>query len=37
MKQILLSYGGGGEETQKLIKKLFFKYFSNPILEKMED
>ncbi|RUM57260.1 MAG: hydrogenase expression/formation protein HypE [Persephonella sp.] len=37
MKQILLSHGGGGEETQKLIKKLFFKYFSNPILEKMED
>jgi len=37
MKQILLSHGGGGEETQKLIKDLFFKYFSNPILEKMED
>lgn len=37
MKEILLSYGGGGEETQKLIKDLFFKYFSNPILEKMED
>ena len=37
MKQILLSHGGGGEETQKLIKELFFKYFSNPILEKMED
>jgi len=37
MKQILLSHGGGGEETQRLIKDLFFKYFSNPILEKMED
>ena len=37
MKQILSSHGGGGEETQKLIKELFFKYFSNPILEKMED
>ena len=37
MEQILLSHGGGGEETQKLIKNLFFKYFSNPILEKMED
>jgi len=37
MKQILLSHGGGGEETQKLIKELFFKHFSNPILEKMED
>ncbi|GAB6072929.1 hydrogenase expression/formation protein HypE [Venenivibrio stagnispumantis] len=37
MKKILLSHGGGGEETQKLIKDLFFKYFSNEILEKMED
>ncbi|WP_457641631.1 hydrogenase expression/formation protein HypE [Persephonella sp.] len=37
MNQILLSHGGGGEETQKLIKDLFFKYFSNPILESMED
>ncbi|HIQ24985.1 MAG TPA: hydrogenase expression/formation protein HypE [Persephonella sp.] len=37
MKNILLSHGGGGEETQKLIKELFFRYFSNPILEKMED
>ncbi len=37
MKQVLLSHGGGGEETQKLIKGLFFKYFKNPILEKMED
>lgn len=37
MKSILLSHGGGGEETQKLIKELFFKYFSNDILDKMED
>jgi len=37
MRKILLSHGGGGEETQKLIKDLFFKYFSNEILEKMED
>lgn len=37
MKNILLSHGGGGEETQKLINELFFRYFSNPILEKMED
>ncbi len=37
MRQILLSHGGGGEETQKLIKDLFFTYFSNPILENMED
>ncbi|MEO2153307.1 MAG: hydrogenase expression/formation protein HypE [Aquificota bacterium] len=37
MEKILLSHGGGGEETWKLIKELFFKYFSNPILERMED
>ena len=37
MEKILLSHGGGGEETWKLIKELFFKYFSNPILESMED
>ena len=36
-KRILLDHGGGGEETQKLIKELFFKYFSNPVLEQMED
>jgi hydrogenase expression/formation protein HypE len=32
-----LAHGGGGEETQKLKKELFFKYFSNPVLEQMED
>ena len=37
MKRVLLSYGGGGEETQRLIKELFCKYFGNPILERMED
>ena len=37
MKRIMLSQGGGGEETQKLIKELFFKYFDNEILLKMED
>ena len=36
-KKITLAYGGGGEETQKLIKELFFKNFSNEILEKTED
>jgi hydrogenase expression/formation protein HypE len=36
-KKILLSHGGGGEETQSLIKGLFFKYFENEILLKMED
>lgn len=36
-KQILLSHGGGGEETQNLIKDLFFKHFENDILLRMED
>ncbi len=36
-KRILLSHGGGGEETQNLIKDLFFKHFSNDILLRMED
>ncbi|RUM30346.1 MAG: hydrogenase expression/formation protein HypE [Aquifex sp.] len=37
MKKILLSHGSGGEETQKLIKNLFLKHFSNEILNKLED
>lgn len=37
MEKILLSHGGGGEETNKLIKELFFKHFGNEILNKMED
>lgn len=36
-KKILLSHGGGGEETQSLIKDLFFKHFNNEILLRMED
>ncbi len=36
-KNILLSQGGGGEETQHLIKELFFKHFDNDILLRMED
>ncbi len=36
-EKISLAHGGGGEETQKLIKELFIKNFKNPILEKMED
>ena len=36
-KRILLSHGGGGEETQSLIKDLFFTHFENDILLKMED
>ena len=36
-KRITLAYGGGGEETQTLIKKLFYKNFKNDILLKAED
>ncbi len=37
MDKILLAHGGGGEETQKLIKELFLKEFSNPTLNTLED
>jgi len=37
MKTITLSYGGGGEETNQLIHNLFYKNFSNTILESAED
>ena len=36
-ENILLSHGGGGEETWDLISGLFLKYFSNPILNSTED
>ncbi|MDD3343700.1 MAG: hydrogenase expression/formation protein HypE [Sulfurospirillaceae bacterium] len=36
-KKILLSHGGAGEDTQGLIKELFFKHFNNEILLRMED
>ena len=35
--KITLSYGGGGEETNRLINDLFYKYFNNEILTKAED
>lgn len=37
MKQIQLSHGGGGEETNSLIHDLFYRYFSNDILIAAED
>jgi len=37
MNKITLSFGGGGEETNKLINDLFYKYFNNEILLKAED
>ncbi len=36
-KTILLDYGSGGRASQRLISECFFKYFSNEILEKMDD
>jgi len=35
--KLLLSHGGGGEETFFLIKEYILKYFSNPILNQLED
>jgi hydrogenase expression/formation protein HypE len=35
--KITLSFGGGGEETNSLIHDLFYKNFSNEILESAED
>jgi len=34
--KITLSYGGGGEETNRLINELFYKYFENEVLLKVE-
>ncbi len=35
--KIELRHGSGGEETGRLIHELFAKYFTNPILDAMED
>lgn len=37
MDKIQLSHGSGGQQTNRLVKELFIKYFSNPVLDKMED
>jgi hydrogenase expression/formation protein HypE len=37
LKYITLAYGSGGEETNRLIKNLFVKHFSNDILDRLED
>ena len=36
-EKLLLSHGGGGEETYELISKVILKYFGNPILNSLED
>lgn len=36
-KTILLSHGGGGEETRELIEGIFKKHLSNPFLDSLED
>lgn len=35
--KITLAHGSGGQSTSELIDKVFAKYFSNPILNMMED
>lgn len=37
MRQVQLSHGGGGEETNSLIHDMFYRYFKNAILVKAED
>ncbi|MFN3264996.1 MAG: AIR synthase related protein, partial [Aquificaceae bacterium] len=37
MKRIRLSEGGGGEESWRLIRELFLRYFENPVLSALED
>ena len=37
MNRLLLSHGGGGEETYKLINEVILKYFGNPVLSSLED
>lgn len=37
MRVVELSHGGGGEETNNLIRDLFYKHFKNDILIKAED
>lgn len=36
-KTILLGHGSGGKLTSELIKEIFVKYFSNPVLEALTD
>ncbi len=35
--KITLAHGSGGKSTNELIKKIFAKHFSNPVLNMMED
>lgn len=37
MQRILLSHGGGGRQTQKLVRELFAKHFANPTLDQFGD
>ncbi len=34
---LLLDYGSGGKASQRLISELFIKYFSNPVLNQLND
>lgn len=35
--RILLSHGAGGRQSHNLISELFVKYFSNPLLDELDD
>lgn len=37
MDRILLSHGSGGRHTQELVRRLFAKHFSNPVLNEFGD
>lgn len=37
MKQIMLAHGSGGEESNALLKNIFFKHLGNEILNRYED
>lgn len=37
MDKILLSYGEGGKNTNKIIKEIFLENFRNPFLEELDD
>lgn len=34
---ILLDYGSGGKAAQRLVAELFLRYFSNPVLNRLDD
>ncbi|MBC8450067.1 MAG: hydrogenase expression/formation protein HypE, partial [Chloroflexi bacterium] len=35
--KILLAHGSGGQLSHELVERLFLRYFSNPILARLDD